>query len=209
MREYIKIETLFNRREDGSKKLIEGDFRNETVEFLKDLPWQFSEKIDGTNIQIRWDGHKVWYGGRTERASIPSHLMNKLIELFGSNDTEQLFEQKFGETEVILYGEGYGAKIQRGESYRKDVSFILFDVLIGNIWLKRESVEDIARAFGIDVVPIVLTGTLSDAVAFVKTHPKSTMGTADMEGIVGRPTVELKDRMGKRLIVKVKVKDFE
>lgn len=209
MREYIKIETLFNRREDGSKKLIEGDFRNETVEFLKDLPWQFSEKIDGTNIQIRWDGHKVWYGGRTERASIPSHLMNKLIELFGSSDTEQLFEQKFGEAEVILYGEGYGAKIQRGESYRKDVSFILFDVLIGNIWLKRESVEDIARAFGIDVVPIVLIGTLQDAVDFVKTHPKSTIGTANMEGIVGRPTVELKDRMGKRLIVKVKVKDFE
>ena len=209
MREYIKIETLFNRREDGSKKLIEGYFRNETVEFLKDLPWQFSEKIDGTNIQIRWDGHKVWYGGRTERASIPSHLMNKLIELFGSNDTEQLFEQKFGETEVILYGEGYGAKIQRGESYRKDVSFILFDVLIGNIWLKRESVEDIARAFGIDVVPIVLIGTLQDAVDFVKTHPKSTIGTANMEGVVGRPMVELKDRTGKRVIVKVKVKDFE
>lgn len=209
MREYIKIETLFNRREDGSKKLIEGDFRNETVEFLKDLPWQFSEKIDGTNIQIRWDGHKVWYGGRTERASIPSHLMNKLIELFSSNDTEQLFEQKFGETEVILYGEGYGAKIQRGESYRKDVSFILFDVLIGNIWLKRESVEDIARAFGIDVVPIVLIGTLQDAVDFVKTHPKSTIGTANMEGVVGRPMVELKDRTGKRVIVKVKVKDFE
>ena len=209
MREYIKIETLFNRREDGSKKLIEGDFRNETVEFLKDLPWQFSEKIDGTNIQIRWDGHKVWYGGRTERASIPSHLMNKLIELFGSNDTEQLFEQKFGETEVILYGEGYGAKIQRGESYRKDVSFILFDVLIGNIWLKRESVEDIARAFGIDIVPIVLIGTLQDAVDFVKTHPKSTIGTANMEGVVGRPMVELKDRTGKRVIVKVKVKDFE
>lgn len=209
MREYIKIETLFNRREDGSKKLIEGDFRNETVEFLKDLPWQFSEKIDGTNIQIRWDGHKVWYGGRTERASIPSHLMNKLIELFGSNDTEQLFEQKFGETEVILYGEGYGAKIQRGELYRKDVSFILFDVLIGNIWLKRESVEDIARAFGIDVVPIVLIGTLQDAVDFVKTHPKSTIGTANMEGVVGRPMVELKDRTGKRVIVKVKVKDFE
>lgn len=209
MREYIKIETLFNRREDGSKKLIEGGFRNETVEFLKDLPWQFSEKIDGTNIQIRWDGHKVWYGGRTERASIPSHLMNKLIELFGSSDTEQLFEQKFGEAEVILYGEGYGAKIQRGESYRKDVSFILFDVLIGNIWLKRESVEDIARAFGIDVVPIVLIGTLQDAVDFVKTHPKSTIGTANMEGVVGRPMVELKDRTGKRVIVKVKVKDFE
>lgn len=158
---------------------------------------------------MAWDGHRVSYGGRTERASIPAHLMNKLVELFGTAEAEQLFEQKFGETEVVLYGEGYGPKIQNGDAYREDVSFILFDVLVGNIWLKRESVEDIARAFGIDVVPIVLTGTLSDAVAFVKTHPKSTMGTADMEGIVGRPTVELKDRMGKRLIVKVKVKDFE
>lgn len=209
MREYVKIETLFNRSEDGSKKLIEGDFRNETVKFLRDLPWQFTEKVDGTNIQVAWDGHRVSYGGRTERASIPAHLMNKLVELFGTAEAEQLFEQKFGETEVVLYGEGYGPKIQNGDAYREDVSFILFDVLVGNVWLKRESVEDIARAFGIDVVPIVLTGTLSDAVAFVKTHPKSTMGTADMEGIVGRPTVELKDRMGKRLIVKVKVKDFE
>lgn len=209
MREYVKIETLFNRSEDGSKKLIEGDFRNETVKFLQDLPWQFTEKVDGTNIQVAWDGHRVSYGGRTERASIPAHLMNKLVELFGTAEAEQLFEQKFGETEVVLYGEGYGPKIQNGDAYREDVSFILFDVLVGNVWLKRESVEDIARAFGIDVVPIVLTGTLSDAVAFVKTHPKSTMGTADMEGIVGRPTVELKDRIGKRLIVKVKVKDFE
>jgi hypothetical protein len=30
-----------------------------------------------------------------------------------------------------------------------------------------------------------------------------------MEGIVGRPIVELKDRMGKRVIVKVKVRDYE
>lgn len=137
MREYVKIETLFNRSEDGSKKLIEGDFRNETVKFLQDLPWQFTEKVDGTNIQVAWDGHRVSYGGRTERASIPAHLMNKLVELFGTAEAEQLFEQKFGETEVVLYGEGYGPKIQNGDAYREDVSFILFDVLVGNVWLKR------------------------------------------------------------------------
>ncbi len=114
----------------AAKKLIEGDFRNETVKFLKDNIWQFTEKIDGTNIRIMWDGHKVTYGGRTERANIPAHLMNKLVELFGSEEAEQMFEQCFGEREAILFGEGYGVKIQSGGLYRPDVSFILFDVMI-------------------------------------------------------------------------------
>ena len=128
MNEYTKIETIFERDMEGTKKLIEGKFRNETVEFLKDNQWICTEKIDGTNIGIVWDGHKVSYQGRTERAQIPAHLMNKLIEMFGGETNEELFEQKFGETQVILFGEGYGAKIQKGGgNYRSDVSFILFD----------------------------------------------------------------------------------
>jgi hypothetical protein len=43
----------------------------------------------------------------------------------------------------------------------------------------------------------------------VKTKPKSTIGTADMEGLVCKPAIDMLDRTGKRLIVKVKVCDFE
>ena len=192
---------------DGSKKLIPGKFRNKTVEFLKDNTWVFTEKIDGTNIRIHWDGHKVEFGGRTERAQIPAPLVNALNMMFGGTDNEEIFEQKFGENDVILFGEGYGAGIQSGGNYRKDVSFILFDVLVGNIFLERENVEDIARTFGIDVVPIVGEGTLDDGVAFIMTRPKSTIGSAYMEGIVARPKVEMRDRMGRRVIVKIKVRD--
>lgn len=213
MIEYVKIETPYVRAEDGSKKLIEGQFRNETVEFLKDTEWVFTEKIDGTNISIVWDGHKVEFHGRTERAQIPSHLVNKLNEIFGGDVNEELFEQIFGETPMILYGEGYGYKIQNGGGYRDDVSFILFDVYCpdSDIWLKRDAVEDIATKFNIDVVPIILKGTIDDAVKFIKTRPKTTVGKceAPMEGIVGRPSVELKDRRGKRVIVKVKANDYE
>jgi hypothetical protein len=209
MIEYNKIETLWQRDMNGSKKLMEGVFRNPTVEFLKDNIWQFTEKIDGTNIRIHWDGHRVNYGGRTENAQIPAHLMNKLVEMFGTDEAEQIFEQKFGETEVILFGEGYGPKIQSGGAYRPDVSFILFDVLISNNYQPRASVEDVAKSFGIDVVPIIFEGTIQEGVDFVKTNPKSTIGTADMEGLVGRPKVEMRDRCGKRVIVKIKVKDFK
>jgi hypothetical protein len=53
-----------------------------------------------------------------------------------------------------------------------------------------------------------MCGTIKEAVDFVKTKPSSTIGPAKMEGLVGRPYVELKDRSGKRIIVKIKVCDF-
>ena len=115
MREYEKIETIFV-RDEKTKKLNENVYRNETVKFLKDIDWEFTEKIDGTNIRIVWDGHKVSYYGRTDKAQIPSQLMNRLIELFGGDVNEEMFEQKFGEKNVMLIGEGYGAKIQNGSS---------------------------------------------------------------------------------------------
>lgn len=205
---YHKIDTLYNRDTEGSKKLIEGEFRNETIEFLKDMPWQFTEKIDGTNIRIMWDGHKITCGGRTERANIPAHLMNKLIELFGNDETKQLFEQIFGEREVILFGEGYGIKIQNGGLYRPDVSFILFDVMINGNYQSREMIEQTAKQFNLEVVPIIFEGKLEDGVQYVKTKPMSTIGNAPMEGLVARPKVELQDRCGNRLIIKIKVQDF-
>lgn len=209
MKEYHKIETIFERDTDGSKKLIPGKWRNKTVEYLRNNSWFFTEKIDGTNIRVHWDGHKVSFGGRTDSAQIPVPLMNYLIATFSGEINEQLFEQKFGETEVTLYGEAYGPKIQKGGGlYRDDVSFILFDVLIGDVWLERHNVEDIANTFGIDVVPLMGVGTIQDAIEWVKEKPMSYIGKAPMEGIVARPVVEIRDRMGKRVIVKIKVKDF-
>lgn len=208
MQEYHKIETVFERDTKGSKKLIPGKFRNKTVEFLRNNTWVFTEKIDGTNIRIHWDGHKVEFGGRTDRAQIPAPLVNVLNTMFGGPENEELFEQKFGENDVVLYGEGYGPGIQKGGAYRKDVSFILFDVLIGGIFLERENVEDIAKTFGIDIVPIVKEGPLDDGISFVQTCPKSAFGSANMEGVVARPKVEMKDRLGRRVIVKIKVCDY-
>lgn len=212
MIEYTKIETPFTRDMNGSKKLLEGVYRNPLVEYLKDCKWSCTEKIDGTNIGVVWDGHKVSFQGRTERAQIPAPLVNRLNELFGGEVNEELFEQLFGEEEVILFGEGYGAKIQKGGGlYKSDgVDFIMFDIymLKKDLWLRRESLEDIARAFGIQVVPEIMISTLDEAIAYVKSKPMSTIGTALMEGLVCKPLIEIRDRMGERVVVKVKVKDF-
>lgn len=209
MREYHKIETLFE-RDEKTKKLIEGKFRSPTVEYLKDNVWTFTEKVDGTNIRVYWDGHDVQCAGRTDKAQIPDHLIKRLDELFGGETNAQMFEQKFGEKEVMLFGEGYGVKIQNGNLYRDDVDFILFDVMIGENYQPRETVEEIAQYFGIDVVPIVLEGTLAEGVNFVKSNRKSLVARngAEIEGLVGRTKIETLDRTGHRNIIKIKYRDF-
>ena len=211
MKTYEKIETIFARDIDGTKKLILGQYRNPTVDFLKDCNWQWTEKVDGTNIRVYWDGHAVTFGGRTERAQIPAPLVNRLNELFGGEENAQMFEQTFGEHEVILFGEGYGKSIQAaGKAYNPDgVDFILFDVMIGDNYQPRVRVEETAEMFGIKVVPIVGEGALEEAVQYVMGHPKSTMGDIEMEGIVCRPAQELRDRCGERVIVKIKWNDFK
>jgi hypothetical protein len=210
MEEYHKIETLFE-RDNKTKKLIVGKFRNETFESLKDIEWEFTEKVDGTNIRIHWDGHEVTIGGRTDKAQIPANLLKRLTQLFLGEANAQIFEQTFGENEVTLIGEGYGAGIQTGGSYKDEQDFILFDVRVGSVFLKREDVEGIARYFNVDAVPVALTGSIEQAVEYVRSKPKSIIAKngADMEGVVGRPKFELKDRLGRRIITKIKYCDFE
>lgn len=62
MRKYEKIETIFTRDVEGSKKLNFGQFRDPTIEFLQYNNWIWSEKIDGTNIRVYWNGHTVTFG---------------------------------------------------------------------------------------------------------------------------------------------------
>lgn len=212
-KEYHKIETPFERDIEGSKKLIEGQYRNKAVMFLRDCPWVWTEKIDGTNVRVIWDGHKVTFRGRTDAASMPPALIEKLNEYFGGEVNEEMFEQLFGEKEIVLYGEGYGNKIQAaGKGYLPDsVDFILFDVRVFDRYLDRSCLDDIARSFGCRTVPVVFTGTIAEAVEYVKTQPKSLISVDKdlvMEGLVGTPEVPLLDSSGGRIITKVKVKDF-
>jgi hypothetical protein len=211
MKEYHKIETLFERDMQGTKKLIEGKFRNPAVEYLKDCDWIFTEKVDGTNIRIYWNGHKVQIGGRTNNAQIPAPLVARLSELFLTPEAEQLFEQKFGASEVFLHGEGFGGSIQKGSGYNPTQDFILFDVEVGDIFLERENVKEIGMAFDVQVVPIMPFTKLHEAIEFIKTKPVSLCSLSrdkEMEGVVGLPAVRLKDLRGNRIIVKIKTCDF-
>lgn len=207
--EYTKIPNVYKREQYGSNKLIEGEYSTDELRYLAGLPWMWTEKVDGTNVRVMWDGYRVSFAGRTDKAQMPPHLLSRLEELFGGPDKEELFEAVFGSTPAILFGEGFGEKIQKGGGLYGPVDFILFDVYCGGMWLVRNAVADIADKLGIRIVPIVGEGTLKEGVEYIRKHPKSCLRDAEMEGIVCRPAVDLLARNGERIIVKIKCRDFE
>ena len=72
--EYHKIKCPFKRSVEGNKEVQWNDWIDPTIEYLKNNKWVFTEKVDGTNIRIFWDGHSVTFAGRTDRAQIPAML---------------------------------------------------------------------------------------------------------------------------------------
>lgn len=207
MIEYPKIPNIFE-RDVKTKKLSEGVFSTAELEYLQNTQWAWTEKIDGTNIRVHWDGHSVSFAGRTDKANIPPHLLARLGEIFCGPDNEEIFEQVFGGKDVILFGEGYGEKIQKDGKEYGPVNFTLFDVYIGGYWLDRDHLAGIACSFGIKPVPMVGTGTLNEAVEFIKKKPISYRRETPMEGIVCTPVIELHNRQDERIIVKIKCRDF-
>lgn len=219
MAEYQKIQTLFKR--DERNIIIPDQFTYPEFEVLKDLKWECTEKIDGTNIRIELessgnpeDGIIMSFKGRTDKAVIPEHLLAKLNWIF---DRERLMEvlnitDETQDCNITLYGEGYGAKIQKGVNYiSNDVNFILFDVKIGKWWLDRESIKDIADKLGINVVPLMGYMTIPEAIEYVKKGFKSTIAENkdyDAEGLVLKAPCGLLKRDGERLITKIKTVDF-
>lgn len=207
MNEYHKIQTVFKRNPETNYKTLLNEYSNPVFEYLKDNKWLFTEKIDGMNFRIKFDGYNITFAGKTDRAQLPGDLINTLnLHMQSKID---LIKEMFGNFPICLYGEGYGAGIQKGGIYRKDKSFILFDIMINNIWLSRKDIQEIATKLSLDIIPYIGSGTLTDMVTAITTGLKSQFGDFIAEGIVARPEIELLDSYGKRIIAKLKAKDFK
>lgn len=204
--EYPKIDTLFER--DERFVVDPGKLKKPVLGTIN--TWDVTEKIDGTNIRVMLseDG-TVQFGGRSDKAQLPADLLNKLAAMLPQDGLREALWLN-GPVSAVLFGEGYGAGIQKGGCYRADKSFILFDVLVGGKWwLDREAVDDIAGKLGVEVVPYLGRMSLQQIVDLVRVPFASKIGTGVAEGVVARPIEPLFDRKGERVIIKLKTKDFQ
>lgn len=209
-KEYGKIDTLFER--DDRFVVDPNKIKNPVYDIIKS--WVVTEKVDGTNIRVTLtEDDRILFGGRSDNAQIPAFLLNELQEKFTPELLRQVRREDDDTTAYTFYGEGYGPRIQKGGGlYRDTPGFILFDVSVGDrTFLSDGSVSDIADRLHIDRVPIISQSmTLPEIVELVKEGFDSLIPGANCrsEGVVARPIVPLYDQRGKRVILKLKTKDF-
>ena len=226
-----ELEWMRNCKFDAEEKV---DGMNIRIEVTR----EFITSDIGNNIGIKWN---VAYKGKTDNAQIPKMLYaylttelteDKVLNALGLSKemyvTDELMQEKtwsvlntqfnvyeLDETKIpmryTLYGEGYGAGIQSGGYYRKDNSFIGFDVKVDDMYLLRENRDDIFKKLGVDIVPFVGKFTIDEAIEYVKKGFNSNIAEEPhlAEGLVLRTPIGLKTRRGERIIFKVKTCDFQ
>lgn len=226
-----ELEWLRDCKFDAEEKV---DGTNTRIEVTR----EFITSDIGNNIGIKWN---VAYKGKTDNAQIPkmlyAYLTTELTEDMVLNAlglskemyvTDELMQEKtwsvlntqfnvyeLDETKIpkryTLYGEGFGAGIQSGGYYRKDNSFIGFDVKVDDMYLLRENRDEIFKKLGVDIVPFMGTFTVDEAIEFVKKGFNSKVAEEPhlAEGLVLRTPIGLQSRRGERIIFKVKTCDFQ
>ena len=174
----------------------------------------------------------VRYAGKTDNAQIPPKLLKHMEEKYPKEKVlaalglKEYIPHNEWESDhnwltyeqipniYTIYGEGYGEGIQSGGWYIKGGNeFIVFDVKVNDIYLLTTVRDEIATKLGAPIVPLIGYFTLDEAIDYVRKGFRSKIAEnpdAKMaEGLVLRPAFGLKNRMGKRLIVKVKYEDFQ
>lgn len=214
---YPSIESLYRRDHDTNKLILEGPLRDsvwDSVAF-----WELTEKVDGTNFSFVVTHDDMIHRGRTAKAqfnqthvdgaylSIPKH--EDLVEFFGLTDQS---------APVTIYGELYGAGIQKGGSYSSAPRFRAFDIAIGRYIQNGPQFRVLASEAGIPTVPFLGNYRLDrafDKPTLESILPESLVAIEDSgtfgvipEGVVARPPSTLYDAFGNRVIWKITMRDL-
>lgn len=224
-----EFEYLRNLKWRGEEKIDGTNIRIEViphieyvVEFENNIELVETDEVYGVTYDVK-------YKGKTDNAQIPPRLLKhledkypkiKVLEVLGLKefiDIKEFPDYKWkNENDVpmyTIYGEGYGIGIQSGGNYIMNGNeFIVFDVKVNNIWLKTEARDEIANKLGAPIVPFIGYFTIDEAIDYVRKGFKSTIAENKnymAEGLVLRTDLGLLNRMGKRLITKIKYEDFQ
>lgn len=208
----------------GEEKVDGTNMRIEVTKEIVPSETSVVPEVAGVKFNVR-------IAGKTDNAQIPKNLLKHMQEKYSNEKilaslgleefipVDKWVEHKWETYEQIpniytIYGEGYGEGIQSGGWYIKGGNeFIVFDVKVNDIYLKTDARDEIATKLGAPIVPFIGYFTLDEAIDFVRKGFRSKVAEnpeAKMaEGLVLRTDLGLKNRMGKRLIVKVKYEDFQ
>lgn len=238
MIEYPKTENLLARDPDTHKLRLD-EYRDPNFAQIKH--WHVTEKIDGTNMRLvymprnKGVGQAVEVRGRSDRANVHPDLRAAMIDMFPVDDLSRVFDEFIGEQRIMegaavtIFGEGYGAGIQKGGGLLSPTkTFRMFDVMYHwplteygtseqgtpykHSWCQPSTVEFLAGELGVPMVPIIIQqAETQDVIDIVLGGFVSHVAPLAVvpEGVVARTDPYLYNERGSRVMFKLKGADLE
>lgn len=184
---------------------IDNLYKNTTIMMFK--RGYAMEKIHGSSCRIQWKSHGLTFasGGCKHDSFVKLFNQDKLVEKFN----------QLGHEKVIVYGEGYGGKMQgMSGTYGKELKFVAFEVKIDDTFLNVPNAHDVCNKLGLEFVHYVEIPMETEAIDAQRDADsiqaiRNGMGEGKRrEGVVLRPLMEFLDNRGKRVMAKHKRKEF-
>src|SRR5690606_37128695 len=147
---YPSIPNLFEKTKipNTGTRYRHGAWTSPELGSLHNTNWRGTEKIDGTNIRIGWDGNTATFHGREhkqgnlppEHTGIPQHLQDTY--------STAAHGAAYPDNPLTLYVEAFGPGIGRlGRLYGPRPQLRLLDVYNNGVWLEPHNLMNLADTF--------------------------------------------------------------
>ena len=182
-------------------------YKDQTILMFKEC--YAMEKIHGTSAHITFNEETVKFSSGGVSYEGFKQLFNEELLL---TKFKEVIKNNF---KVTIYGEAYGGKCQKMRTtYGDDLKFVVFDVKIGDRWLKVPEAEEFVKPFNLEFVDynkILTKVEFIDKERDLDSTQAIRNGIGEgkkREGVVLRPLDEFVDKYGQRVIIKHKRDDF-
>ena len=223
-KKYTSIETINN------QKILE-----QIIQYVdKDIVWNATEKVHGSNFSATTDGNTILWGKRTcyldpseyEKFYNCHYVVNKYND--NVMNLYHMIQSKYPTKELHVFGELCGggfkdlpcpyekkiAKVQKDIEYTPYIEFVVFDIRCDSTFLPLNEVIMLCEQVNIPCVKILHRGKLEELLQlnpdFVTMIPSlfGLEGSDIAEGYVLRPDTEQYLLQGGRVILKHKSSNF-
>jgi len=235
---YSKIYTIFQRDVGNEKRfvipLINKQYEIQALSLMKKI--RVEEKIDGSNSSVTYLKNErgefinfysrknnikdkdIMYIKETIQKTVDFDKIREWYKIKYLNDSDSIIIQP--DITIKIVGETFGSKIQATNYLPKgERRFIVFDIKVNNTWLSPKDRDTLCRVLGLQFVPTLCIlenfPTFEEAhYLLFKKYPKSVVAIENgndmfLEGFILRPQYSLQLSREKRILGKIKRRDFE
>lgn len=209
---YPKFYAPYERKEHSKLVDINKPKRDIKPYMTDDMTWTVSEKLNGINTRIIWDGYSIEVKGRNDKTELQGGQLDLQGDLIASqmDNGNFMFDELFGTKKVTIFGEVIGTKIQGNPYKLGETQFKVFDILINDVWVSPEGITKIAEDLNMStVMHYTVRGWDNVMTNFIEIWKNCRKKKFYFEGLVAYPAHQPLTKKGERVITKIKVKDFD